>query len=424
MSTTWAAERIGHEKSLPAAAVGLTAAEFVASGVRLSDLDTPLVVLDRTALQHNIDLMAGWAAAAGVSLQPHGKTTMAPALWHRQLTAGAIGLTLATVSQARIAHWAGIGRIQIANELTSPQQVREVARLNTEGTEVVVWVDSVAAVDLVSAAVESSGAAPVPVLVELGVPGGRAGARTVADGLAVAERAAAAPGVALRGTAGYEGAVAHSRQGTDLAAVDAYLADLVELHRRAGALLPGGGPGVLTAGGSAYFDHVVAQLAGPIADGAEVIVRAGASILHDHGVYEQLSPLSSTNQPLSATNQHAGNVFVPAARGFGRVHSVPEPGLAIVEGGKRDFAYDEHLPVLLRRRTSHGWLEVPAGSGVVATNDQHNFLRTDQPLAVGDLVEYGLSHPCTIMDKWRWLPLVDGFGDEDPVVVDLVRTWF
>lgn len=411
MNAEWADTLIGHEKSLPERAIGLTAAEFVATGVRLSELDTPLVALDRIALQHNVDLLADWAAAAGVQLQPHGKTTMAPALWQMQLAAGATGVTVANASQARIAHWAGVGRVQIANELTSAAQVAEVARMNAAGTEVIAWVDSPAAVQLVSDAVVAGGFAPVGVCVELGAPGGRAGARSVEEGLSVAELVSRAPGVELRGVAGYEGAIGHARAEDGLAMVDAYLDGLAAVLRGAAGWIADGGPGLVSAGGSSFFDRVVARLGGLTADGVAVVLRSGASILHDHGVYERTSPLSRTNRPDAAD----ADVFWPAARGFGRVHSSPEPGLVIVEGGKRDFAYDIDRPVLLAD---------PDGSTVSSLNDQHNFLRTTLPYAPGDLVTYGLSHPCTILDKWRWVPLVDGWDDDDPAVVDLVRTWF
>ena len=59
-------------------------------------------------------------------------------------------------------------------------------------------------------------------------------------------------------------------------------------------------------------------------------------------------------------------------------------------------------------------------------NDQHAFLRLDpaDPLRVGQVVRLGLSHPCTAFDKWRWIPVVDGTDEPDPVVVELVRTYF
>jgi D-serine deaminase-like pyridoxal phosphate-dependent protein len=68
----------------------------------------------------------------------------------------------------------------------------------------------------------------------------------------------------------------------------------------------------------------------------------------------------------------------------------------------------------------------PLGNAqITAVNDQHAFLaiEPDSDLKVGDVVRLGLSHPCTAFDKWRWIPLLDGDGD-DPHVIDLIRTYF
>jgi D-serine deaminase-like pyridoxal phosphate-dependent protein len=99
--------------------------------------------------------------------------------------------------------------------------------------------------------------------------------------------------------------------------------------------------------------------------------------------------------------------------GWSRVLSRPEPGLALLDGGKRDFPYDEGLPT-----TPFGMVE--------KLNDQHAYLRLEPEvsLAVGEVVQLGLSHPCTAFDKWRVIPVVDGADEPDPEVVDLVRTWF
>jgi D-serine deaminase-like pyridoxal phosphate-dependent protein len=59
---------------------------------------------------------------------------------------------------------------------------------------------------------------------------------------------------------------------------------------------------------------------------------------------------------------------------------------------------------------------------VTSVNDQHLFLSVSPEvvLEVGDVVRLGLSHPCTVFDKWQLLPVVD----DDGIVVDLVRTFF
>jgi D-serine deaminase-like pyridoxal phosphate-dependent protein len=56
-------------------------------------------------------------------------------------------------------------------------------------------------------------------------------------------------------------------------------------------------------------------------------------------------------------------------------------------------------------------------------NDQHTFVR-GADLNVGDVVRLGLSHPCTAFDKWRLIPVVSDVDEPDPVVVDLIHTYF
>ena len=81
----------------------MTAAAFLAGRPRLGEFWTPLVVLDDAAMLANAATMASWCRERGLEIMPHGKTTMAPTLWRRQLDAGALGITLATMGQVRTA---------------------------------------------------------------------------------------------------------------------------------------------------------------------------------------------------------------------------------------------------------------------------------------------------------------------------------
>ncbi len=203
-----------------------------------------------------------------------------------------------------------------------------------------------------------------------------------------------------------------------------YLADLLELHEAVRRIAGDEGL-IVTAGGSAYLD-IVADVFGPAieADAAagrrtRWILRSGASLLHDDGFYHGISPLDPSR------GAGDGRSLTPAMRGYARVVSHPEPGLALLDGGKRDFPYDEGLPKPFGRAATLGGDELPLdGASVTALNDQHAFLRSDAPLpvSIGDVVSLGLSHPCTAFDKRRWLPVVEHAGSTR--VVDLVRTFF
>ncbi|WP_211245677.1 alanine racemase [Actinomadura oligospora] len=407
-------------QAVPAIAHGRTVAEYLATGPVLGDLGTPLLTLDAAALGHNLALMAGYADKAGVELAPHGKTTMAPQLWKAQLDAGAWGITLANLPQLRVARAFGVKRLLLANALIDPAGLAWIAaELDRDPEfEFLSWADSVRTVELMDAALRDAGASrPVDVCVELGGPGGRTGARTLGEAEAVAAAIRSAPTLRLVGVGGYEGVLAHDASDTALSAVDDYLRRFAELFGRLPFEVDAP---IATAGGSAYFDQVVDVLGG--LPSARVILRSGAYLIHDDVFYRGISPFARAESAEGAESERVGGErFRSAMHGWGRVVSRPERHLALVDAGKRDVPFDEGMPVpqLVRGR---GAAPV-ANAHVSALADQHAFLR-DADVEVGDVVRLGLSHPCTAMDKWQLIPVISSADDEDPAVVDFVRTWF
>ncbi|GAB3992232.1 hypothetical protein GCM10029992_00670 [Glycomyces albus] len=109
--------------------------------------------------------MASWCAARDLALAPHGKATMAPQLWRRQLDAGAVGITVANLPQARVARAFGVERLIIANEVTSPAGVAWLSSWARTGARIAVFADSVEAVAILARG------GPFEVLVELGADG-------------------------------------------------------------------------------------------------------------------------------------------------------------------------------------------------------------------------------------------------------------
>ncbi|UIJ62258.1 amino acid deaminase [Amycolatopsis acidiphila] len=398
-------------KSIPSALWGLSLADAAAQRLSLFDdgFLAPLVVLDADALEHNLRTMAAWCAEHGVRLAPHGKTTMAPQLFARQIEHGAWGMTAANAGQLRVYRAFGVSRVLLANQLVDPAALRWLAAEldGDDGFEFSCWVDSVRSAELMTEALQGT-RRQVDVLVELGGEGGRTGARDEATALAIAETVQSSPALRLTGVGGYEGALAHDSSPHSKEIVSGYLRRLRELTitlAQRGFL---GGQIVVTAGGSAYFDLVAAELAGGWPDGLDVlpVLRSGAYVTHDDGFYRSISPL--------------GHRFRPALRAWAQVTSKPADELALLTMGKRDASFDEGLPEpqLFRRDGVTGQL---AGHEVTAMNDQHSFLSLPpgSPLRVGDWVGLGLSHPCTVFDKWQLIPVVDG-----ETVVDLVRTYF
>ncbi|MFR9730163.1 amino acid deaminase [Saccharopolyspora sp. MS10] len=409
-------------KGMPSAALGRTVEEFLSARPTLSGagFTGPVLVLEESALEHNLTTMARWCERHGVLLAPHGKTTMAPQLFQRQLEHGAWGITAANLAQLRVYRAFGVARVLLANQLLDPDGLRWLgAELDRDPEwSVSCWADSVAGVRLMAR--DYPGTRPLDVLVELGWDGARTGARTVGQALEVAREIAASPNLRLAGVAGYEGAAAHGTGDAALATVDAYLARMRELVAAVeGAGLFDGEEIIVSGGGSAYFDQVAEAIAGPWPTRSRVlpVLRSGAYLTHDDGLYRR-------NSPFGREHRLAGDEgpFRPAMRIWAQVTSRPEPGLALVTMGRRDVSFDQDLPEPRVFRAPGGAVRefAPGACRVTSLADQHAFLALDdaEP-GVGDWIGFGLSHPCTVFDKWRLIPVVD--GDR---VLDLVHTFF
>jgi D-serine deaminase-like pyridoxal phosphate-dependent protein len=420
------AERVDWRfKSLPDSVFGRPVGEVADAGLDLFDdgFVGPIMVLDQAALTHNLTTMAAWCDRRGMSLAPHGKTTMAPQLFARQLELGAWGMTAANISQLRVYRAFGVRRVQLANELVDPAGLRWLAgELDRDPDfEFCCWADSMAGVEQMTDALRAANPSrPVDVLVELGATGGRSGARDLTGAGEVAEAVAASPVLRLVGVAGYEGVLSHETSADALALLTRYL----ERLRNLAVLLAEDGrfadvPEVIvSAGGSAYFDRVAAVLGQEWPAGLRVrpVLRSGAYVTHDDGFYRHISPLGETVRLTDAAP------FWPALLAWAQVMSRPEPDLALLTMGKRDAPFDEGLPRPRLIRTRDGAITPLTGCRVSKVVDQHTFLVPDGDAAlpsVGDWVGFGLSHPCTSFDKWQLIPVVRG-----TTVVDLVRTYF
>jgi D-serine deaminase-like pyridoxal phosphate-dependent protein len=383
-------------KGLPSTWWGRTPAQICAEAPNLfaGGAVGPVCVLRSEALRHNLIAMAGWCRDRGVELAPHGKTHMAPQLFARQLDAGACGITAATLSHVRIYRAFGVRDVVLANELVDVAGLRWLAaELDAHPDfSMVCWVDSVRGVELMSAALAGA-RRPVDVCVEVGMPGGRTGCRGPAAVDEVARAAAASPRLRLVGVAGYEAALGHDIAPEALAAVTGYLRELREAALRLAPLFETDRV-IVTAGGSTYFDAVADVLGGDW----RTIVRSGAYLTHDDGLYARTSPLRTALQP--------------ALQVWAQVVSCPERGLAVLTMGRRDVSFDQDLPLPLGL----------ADSVVTKLNDQHAYLRLDgdDSVEVGSWLGFGISHPCTVFDKWQLIPELDA----DDRVVGLIRTFF
>ncbi|MFG2437070.1 amino acid deaminase [Streptomyces sp. NPDC048508] len=412
-----AADRVDHRfKGLPPDAYGLTVGELAARRRNLftDGFTTPVLALSAERLAHNLELMETYATRHGLAFAPHGKTSMAPQLFHRQIEHGAWGITLAVPHQVRVAREFGIDRIFLANELVDAAALRWIAAelAGDPDFRFVCYVDAVRGVELMDAALDGS-ARPVDVVVELAAgEGARTGVRTEAECAAVADAVAATSTLRLVGVAGYEGEVPDA----DPERVHAWLRRLTALAVAfdGAGRFKGLDEVVVSAGGSAWFDAVadvfaeIPELSLPVLK----LLRSGAYVSHDDGHYRKLTPFTRVPEE---------GALHPAFLLWAQVVSRPSAEQAFANAGKRDAAYDLDLP--LAQVVRRDGVERPAdGVEVTGLSDQHAWLRTgpEADLEVGDWLGLGLSHPCTSFDKWQLIPLVEADG----TVVDYIRTFF
>lgn len=387
------------------------------------DLPLPLAVIKRAALAHNLTWMQGFAQAHGLSLAPHGKTSMSPQLFQRQLDGGAWGMTFASVTQMRVGMAAGAQRCLIANQVFAATDLQCIAELQQRQSalRVLFLVDSLAQLELIEAWYRcQSGVAAFEVLLEIGVPGGRTGCRDSASALALALRLRASPAMRLVGLECYEGLAASGDSARDRAYVESLLATLQRVLQACDREdLFETDEVIISAGGSAVFDLVTEGLKTPLQQPARGVLRSGCYVTRDQGVYKRMMSAVSARTGCGAGLEAALEVWA-------RVQSCPEPGLAILAVGKRDLSYDWEMPVVLSYAAGAGAAlqSAPSDWKIVALNDQHAHLRGSDAqhaaLQVGDLLCLGISHPCTTFDKWRWMPLVD----EHYNVCDAIVTYF
>jgi D-serine dehydratase len=354
------------------------------------DLALPAMLLSEPALQANVDSMAAFCSEHGALLAPHGKTTMAPQVFARQIEAGCWAMTAATPAQLRVYRRFGVQRVLYANQLLEPVALRWVGEelAQDQAFELICLVDSLEAVRALAGL-------RAGVLVEMGHADGRTGCRSVERAVEVA-RAADVAGLELLGIECFEGTIRRDTLDATLAEIDELLARCEAALGEVRSLIDG--EAIVSAGGSAYFDRVLRAFAGR--DDVVCVLRSGCYVTQDGGFYEELSPLAGR-----APN---GRRLRNALEIWGRVQSRPQPDFAVVSFGKRDVPFDLGLPLPRRVRRGDGAVAGFAAE-VAALSDQHAHVRLDPAagLAVGDLLGAEISHPCGVFERWKLLFLVN-----------------
>jgi D-serine dehydratase len=377
------------------------------------DLPAPVAIVRKSALDANAAWMRKLLATFDLQLAPHAKTTMSPHLFAHQAEYGCWGLTVATAQQAEVAAYFGCLRIIMANELTGDTQIVSIIRLLQKypDLEFYFFVDSEAGVAALSKYPELQTVLQrFKLLLDVGFVGGRTGCRSVEEAKELIG-AIGRYGFSLSGIGGYEGLIAAASGQEDPDGVDRYFDMFEDISRIADDVHAfAEGDILLTAGGSAYYDVVGRRLQQiKLSRHAVKILRSGCYVTHDCGTYER------HQHEMFARSPELGRDLGPLEASLficGLVQSRPEPTLALITMGKRDVGIDVDLPVAVwsyRKCRDASPVSAPQHWKVFRLNDQHTYLRVGEQddVAVGDLICFGVSHPCTTFDRWRLTHLVD-----------------
>ncbi|WP_175977082.1 amino acid deaminase [Burkholderia sp. BCC1047] len=407
--------------NVPSASVPLGDAGRLEWNLLAEDVSLPAAVLYEDRVEHNLNWMQAFVQQYGVKFAPHGKTTMAPQLFRRQLDAGAWGITLATAHQTQAAYHGGVRRVLLANQLVGRQNMTIISGLLSDPDfEFFCLVDSAESVDQLGRFFGDAKKS-LNVLIELGVPGGRAGVRDAAQREAVLAAIARYPDtLKLAGIELYEGVLKEEGE------IRAFLQQAVALTRElAEAGRFARTPAILSGAGSAWYDVVAEEFRKASDAGfAEVVLRPGCYLTHDVGIYKKAQTDVFARNPIARS---MGEGLLPALQLWAYVQSVPEADRAIVALGKRDAAFDAGLPEPARhfrpgRDTAPRDVAAAEGWAVTGMMDQHAYLQIPPgaDVKVGDMVAFDISHPCLTFDKWRQVLVLD----PQFRVTEVVETFF
>lgn len=391
-------------RGLPEAALGLSIKDYLRKAPKFlrDDYQWPQAIMLDSALENNLTTMKAFCKKHNVELAPHVKTHMSPQLARRQIDNGSWGVTVANASQARTFIEFGFKKIIIANEVANASSIKF---LSEQDAEIYFYIDSLRGFEIV----EKSASRPVNILLEIGKSQGRTGVRDLVLAERLVDMISASEKMNFAGVSGYEGTFGKDRSQQSIDKVRDFLQTLVAFAISVQAKGPN--PFMVSAGGSAFFDLVVDELKPVTQDSNfKVILRSGGYVTHDHGFYAEVYPF--VNDPEFT--------FFPALEVWSIVNSKPDSDLFIVNGGKRDISVDIDLPYALKYQSENAPIKKLLGK-VLNINDQHLYLQTDnKELGVGDLVAFGISHPCTTFDKWPLIPVVT----DDYRILDLYLTYF
>jgi 3-hydroxy-D-aspartate aldolase len=325
-------------------------------------LATPALILDLDAFEHNLKTMARLCKRAGVSLRPHAKTHKSVEIAKRQIAAGAVGISVATVREAAVMVEAGVPGVLLTTPVVGDIKLDIVSRLAGRSKGFMVAVDTLAGIE----ALERAGK-KLTVLVDLDIGMTRTGVPDVAGALTLIRRVQSSKLLTLAGVQAYSGMVQHIKLPADRArAYGAELQHLQAVLQAAGKM--GYTPGIISGGGTGSFE--IDSQAGLFTE-----CQCGSYAVMDVE-YEDVQLLSTGPNPFKTA------LYVQCS-----VVSNNHPAAPTTDGGFKSFSMDGPIPRLARG--------APAGAVYKFFGDEFGkieFARAGEKLKLGGKVELVTPH--------------------------------
>ena len=331
-----------------------------------TEVDTPALLLHMNAVERNIAKMAAFFKDKPCKLRPHIKTHKLPLIAHRQIEAGAIGITCAKLGEAKIFLEAGIRNVLIGNEIVGKEKIERLVHLAGYG-------DLICAVDNLDNAREISEAAGgigrrMSVLVDINVGLNRCGVQPGKPALELVQKVTQLKHLTFRGIMGYEGGLfINDLEGKKKKCMECNqkLVETKDLIEKNGFRVE-----IVTAGGSNTFNLT--------------------------GFYPRITDIQvGSYVTMDAHNKFYGLDFEQAITVMATVISRPEKGRAVTDAGMKSLSTDEGLPI-----------SKTPGIVLSKLNEEHGHLAIENPdhrLKAGDKIEIIPSHGCTT------IPLYDRY---------------
>lgn len=327
-------------------------------GRHRSEIDSPALLLYMDAVERNIAKMSRFFSDKECKLRPHIKTHKLPLIAHKQIEAGAIGITCAKLAEAKIFFESGIKDILIANEIVGDRKIQRLVHLSRYG-DLIVCVDQFENARDISEAAATMGR-KVNVLVEINIGLNRCGVKPGKPALELVQKITRFKHLVFRGVMGYEGG---------LFIEDAQ--EKREICRERNRLL-------------VETKELIETNGYPV----EIVTAGGSNTFNLTGLYPGITDIQvGSYVTMDTHNEYYGLEFEQAITVLTTVISRPEKDRAVTDAGMKSLSTDNGLPSCKEPRLA-----------VSTLDEEHGYLRIDDPdhrLSIGDKIEIVPSHGCT-----------------------------